>query len=97
VPFATIEDMSTIDLILALQQVNLNDGGLAGDDVPVLDGNRLVFVERAFVLDTAAESAALLGGGGSPAAIVSVPEPSTLVLAVAALMAIIVSKPSKKL
>jgi len=111
VPFASITDMATVDLIFGLPQANLNDGGLAGDDVPILEGNRLVFVERAFILETVDESLAammnndgesLAGLGGefnsnpppSPQAL-SVPEPPALVLAAAALMAILVTKPSR--
>jgi len=73
VPFASIGDMATIDLIMGLQQGVLDDGGLASADIPLLDNNRLVFVERAFILDVAAEAAALMSGvgdlSGSPAAI----------------------------
>ena len=57
IPFATVSDMATIDLILGLPQADLGDGGLAGDDVPLLDNNQLVFVERAFVLLTDEEEA----------------------------------------
>ncbi|NOZ40940.1 MAG: hypothetical protein GXP24_12045, partial [Planctomycetes bacterium] len=63
VPFATVKNMATIDLILGLQQVNLPDPpnqrpgttDIPGDDIPVLDGNRLVFVERAFILEIPAD------------------------------------------
>ena len=51
VPFAQIENMATVDLILSLNQANLSDGGLAGSDLPLLGNNRLVIVERAFVID----------------------------------------------
>ena len=57
IPFATVNDMATIDLIMGLQQGVLSDGGLAGSDIPLLDSNQLVFVERAFVVETAAEEA----------------------------------------
>ncbi len=103
VPFASINDMATIDLIMGLPQGVLADGGLGGSDIPLLDSNRLVFVERAFVVETAEEElAALMGEGGSllgseaASESLTVPEPPALVLAVAALMAILVMKPSKK-
>ena len=51
VPFARISDMATINLIMSLDQHNYTDGGLAGDNVPVLSGQRMVFVEKAYVLD----------------------------------------------
>ena len=61
VPFAKISDMATIDLIMGLPQASLPGGGLASADIPQLENDRLVFVERAFLLDTdAAEAAALL-------------------------------------
>ncbi len=90
VPFAQIADMATIDLILSLNQVNLPDGGLAGDDVPVLDDNRVVFVERAYMLSTEeiAAAALALGSPPPPPALnsLAVPEPPALVLVIGALM-----------
>lgn len=50
VPFAVVHDMSTIDLIFSLNNQNLYGGAFT--DVPLLENNRLVFVERAFVCDT---------------------------------------------
>ena len=70
VPFATVTDMATIDLILGLPQASLGDGGLAGSDVPILEGDQLVFVERAFVLDPVDEEMAealAIGGGDATA------------------------------
>ncbi len=112
VPFASIKNMATIDLILGLPQANLADGGLAGDDVPLLENNRIVFVERAFILEPTLEGIAAMmgeegetlsslsgGGNSTPSASVqalSVPEPPALVLAIAALVAIYVMKPGKK-
>jgi len=64
VPFASINDMATIDVIMGLQQGVLSDGGLASADIPLLDDNRLVFVERAFVLAAVADDAAALMDGG---------------------------------
>ena len=52
VPFARVEDMSTVDYILRLNQVSDPSSGLASSDIPVLNEmNHLVYVERAFVLD----------------------------------------------
>ncbi|MCG8449499.1 MAG: hypothetical protein MI725_07970, partial [Pirellulales bacterium] len=51
VPFAFIRDMATVDLIMSLEQTGLPGGDLASQDIPVLDNNALIFVERAFVLD----------------------------------------------
>lgn len=59
IPFAEIANMATIDLILSLNQANLSDGGLAADDIPILNNNRLVIVERAFVIDPDPVMAAL--------------------------------------
>ena len=49
VPFATIEDMTTVDLIMELMQTDLSDevgspGNLAFVDVPLLENGRLVVV-----------------------------------------------------
>jgi len=96
---------------LGLAQVDLADGGLAGDDVPILDNNRVVFVERAFVLGpTPEEMAAMMVSGDESLAnlssgvdaippassmALSVPEPPALMLAAVALIAICVMKPNK--
>ena len=109
IPFATVDNLATIDLIMGLSQVNLpNRQGinpdLAGDDVPVLTENRVVYVERAFVLDTSNGATTALAmtsgtgsGSGSVAALqsIAVPEPPALVLAVGALVLIYLMKPSK--
>jgi len=58
IPFARIKDMATIDLILSLPQATLADGGIASSDIPVLDINRLVVVERVFVVESPAILAA---------------------------------------
>ena len=57
VPFATIDNMETINLIMALPQVNLDPSGnnLAAINVPILEDNKLVIIERAFVLDATDE------------------------------------------
>lgn len=97
VPFAIIENMETVNLIMALPQANLDPSGqnLAAINVPILEDNKLVFVERAFILDaTDAMMASALAnadlenfdpsaGGGLPAAFSTpaVPEPSSVVLA----------------
>ena len=95
VPFAKIADMATIDLILSLNQANLPDGGLAGNNVPILSDNQLVFVERAYVLGSEEMAAPALAlaptdlPSGTPPALSSqaVPEPPALLLAIGALMA----------
>jgi peptidyl-prolyl cis-trans isomerase A (cyclophilin A) len=53
VPFAEITNMETINLIMALPQVNLDPQGnnLAAINVPILENNKLVIIERAFLLD----------------------------------------------
>jgi cyclophilin family peptidyl-prolyl cis-trans isomerase len=97
VPFATIENMETVNLIMALPQVNLDPSGqnLAAINIPILEDNKIVFIERAFVLDLTDEMAASAlananledfdpsAGGSLPAALSTpaVPEPSSLVLA----------------
>ncbi len=94
VPFALVKDMATIDLILSLNQFNFSDGSLAGDDVPILEDNRLVIVERAFVLETMVGPALALAATGSEFPLpgsselqsLAVPEPSTFALAAGALM-----------
>ncbi len=90
VTFAVVPDMTTIDLINQLNNVNLFGGAFT--DVRLLDNDTVVFVERAFVLP-AVPLAASGGGSGSSESqsggnSVTVPEPPTLVLAVGALMAI---------
>lgn len=97
VPFAVIENMETVNLIMALPQVNLDPSGrnLAAINIPILEDNKIVFIERAFVLDAtdAMIESALAnadldnfdpsGGGSLPSALSTpaVPEPSSLVLA----------------
>jgi len=84
VPFARIEDMSTVDLIMQLNNVDVysQPGNLTLKDIPLIDNGSLVFIERAFVLEglPVAASAGLNTE--------NVPEPPTLVLAVGALMLI---------
>ena len=99
VPFANVNDMATIDLIMSLDQANYSDGGLAGDNVPALAGGHIVFVERAYVLPEDTEELAALAtatassASTSPAiaaatsAVLTIPEPSTIVLAAMALFA----------
>ncbi len=96
VPFASISDMATIDLILGLQQADLGDGGLGGDNVPLLDNSRVIFVERAFVLQTPEQALAAALGSSSSLQSVSVPEPPALLLAVGALVLVYAMKPSKR-
>ena len=108
VTFARVADMSTVDFIM-----NLDDRNLFGDpqsnptftDVPLLENDLQVFIERAFVLDpnpviqmvppssTLSETLSDLGSpssGGSQ--VVGVPEPPALVLVVGALMVLAVLK-----
>jgi cyclophilin family peptidyl-prolyl cis-trans isomerase len=98
VPFAVIENMETVNLIMSLPQANLDPSGnnLAAINIPILENNKLVFIERAFVLDaTDAEiqsalanadlsnfSPANLSGvtGGSSPLSTTVPEPSSILL-----------------
>ncbi len=94
VPFATVKDMSTVDLIMRLAQANLGDAGLASSNIPLIDGsnNLLVFVERSYVLSTVAPAAAAVlaspaaasGGSGEETlaeGVIGVPEPTGAVLA----------------
>lgn len=59
VPFAEVVDLSTVDLILSLPQQDFAGGSLAGDDVPVVNGTGVVFIERAFVLEAEGSAAAI--------------------------------------
>jgi hypothetical protein len=95
VPFATIDNMETINLIMALPQVNLDPSGnnLAAINVPVLEDNKLVIIERAFVVNTPASMLEGLPNVIDPLPVVSdpplddpsgnliVPEPSSIALA----------------
>ena len=92
VPFATIPDMSTIDLIMQLKNVDIysQPGNLTLSDIPTLDNNTLVYIEKAFVIAATPE------GSSASLQSVSVPEPPSLVLAIGALVAIYVLKPSKR-
>ena len=81
VPFAEIASMSTIDLIMQLDNVDLySSPDLTFQDIPLIDNGSLVFIEEAFVL------------GGAPTAapdgsdIQPVPELSSLTLAAGAWM-----------
>ena len=90
VPFAFVPDMSTIDLIFKLKNENLFSG--AFEDVRMLNNNTLVYVEKAFVIAATPEGSS----GSATLESVSVPEPPSLVLAIGALVAIYVLKPSKR-
>ena len=92
VPFAEIPDMSTIDLIMQLKNVDVfsQPGNLTLQDIPLLDNNTLVYIEKAFVIAATPE------GASASLQSVSVPEPPSLVLAIGALVAIYVLKPSKR-
>ncbi|QEG34582.1 peptidylprolyl isomerase [Bythopirellula goksoeyrii] len=102
VPFAEIVNMETVNLIMALPQQNLDPSGgnLGAINIPVLQDNHLVIIERAFVVPTpeaiiassspAANSSAASSSSGGPAAStatdLAVPEPNTLLLAAGAMM-----------
>jgi len=68
--FAAISDMTTIDTIMGLSQVDLTQdpdfgagpGNLAFTDVPLQDNGRLVFIQRAFILEDAMAAAAAIAG-----------------------------------
>ena len=109
VPFARVVDMSTVDYIMNLDQRNLFGDIPALNptftDVPLLENDLQVFVERAFVLDsnpviqmvppssTLSETLSDLGSSSSRSLqVLSVPEPSALVLVVGALMVLAVLK-----
>lgn len=97
VPFAVIENMETVNLIMALEQANLDPSGgnLAAINIPILENNKLVVVERAFIVNTpqaiidAAMANNTLGSTTTPPssladgdqALATVPEPSTVILA----------------
>ncbi|MEM8944228.1 MAG: peptidylprolyl isomerase [Planctomycetota bacterium] len=53
VPFATVPDTTTVDLITSLPQLNLDPTGanLAAINVPLVNDANVVFIERAFVLE----------------------------------------------
>ncbi len=97
VPFAVVQDMSTVDFILRLNQAALGTDLTTGN-IPVLEDNQLVFVERAFVLDPNPVALSLANDSSDtvlsevqlptppPAAAFSamaIPEPQTLLLALA--------------
>jgi len=97
IPFAEISNMATIDLIMALEQVSLNDNNLAASDIPILDGNQLVIIEQAFVVrdsddDDMEEILNEASGSGSNPpndqveSSTGVPEPTGLALALNAIM-----------
>ena len=102
IPFAEIENMETVNLIMALSTDDLNtvprnspNWNATFGDIPILEDNKIVFIERAFVVNTpdAMITSALANAdlenfdpsadGGLAAALStpSVPEPSSLVLA----------------
>lgn len=57
IPFAEIRNMETVNLIMSLPQANLDSSGsnLAAINIPILEDNKLVIIERAFVLDATEE------------------------------------------
>ncbi|MCH8840383.1 MAG: peptidylprolyl isomerase [Planctomycetes bacterium] len=103
VPFARVVDMSTVDYIMNLDQRNLFGDPQSNPtftDVPLLENDLQVFIERAFVLDpnpavplaaSSTLSATPSGLGTSSSGglqVLSIPEPPTLVLLVGALIAL---------
>ncbi len=52
VPFAEIINMATVDLIQGLDTAAIPGGGVGSSNIPILEGDHLVFVERAFVVNT---------------------------------------------
>ncbi len=66
VPFAYIQDMETIDLIMALNQVSL-DSGLTFSDVPLTEFNDLVIVNSVDVISTVSTLDGPLGPAASTA------------------------------
>ena len=108
-PFARVVDMSTVDYIMNLDQLNLfgdnPEFNPTFTDVPLLENDLQIFVERAFVLDpnpviqmvppssTLSETLSDLGSPSSRSLqVLSVPEPPALVLAVGTLMVLAVLK-----
>lgn len=51
VPFAEVRDMATVDLILGLQQQPTPDGDGRASDLPVLNGNQLVYIQSAYIVE----------------------------------------------
>lgn len=95
IPFAEIVNMETVNLIQALNTVSIPGGGVGSSNIPILEDNHLVFVERAFVVPTpqtmsqSNSSSASSSSGGSAASTATdlvVPEPNTLLLAAGALL-----------
>jgi len=78
VPFAVVPDMATIDLIMSLEQANYSDGGLAGDDVPMLPGQRIVFVEQAYVIDESPVTMASMMTSSDASSATATTEPAML-------------------
>ncbi len=101
VPFARIVEMSTIDKIMALQQIDLTGtGSLTFKDTPLLENGRLVILKSVHVLQAApgfsfvgpvqAALQQIQQASASSAivpAVVSTPEPSSAALAAIALVA----------
>ncbi|MEO2047416.1 MAG: peptidylprolyl isomerase [Pirellulales bacterium] len=81
VPFAEIADMTTVDLIMQLNNVDVysqESSNLTLKDIPLIDNGSLVFIERAFELSSPAVSEGASSTG--------VPEPSSILLAAGAML-----------
>jgi peptidyl-prolyl cis-trans isomerase A (cyclophilin A) len=81
VPFAEIVDMTTIDLIMQLNNVDVysQPTNPTLSDIPLIDNGSLVFIEKVRVLDTSTVTSV----GASSTVI---PEPSSLLLAAGAML-----------
>jgi cyclophilin family peptidyl-prolyl cis-trans isomerase len=68
IPFAEIRNMETVNLIMSLPQANLDSSGsnLAAINIPILEDNKLVIIERAFVLDATEEMIAAALANATP-------------------------------
>ena len=81
VPFAEIADMTTVDLIMQLDNVDVysQPSNLTLKDIPLIDNGSLVFIEKAFELSPPPTES--VGANSS-----SVPEPTSLLLAAGAML-----------
>lgn len=49
--FAVIPDLTTIDIIMGLDQISLDPQNLGFSDIPIDENGNMVFIERAFVIE----------------------------------------------
>jgi cyclophilin family peptidyl-prolyl cis-trans isomerase len=111
--FAAIPDMTIVNQIMSLMQVDrttdpifgAGPGNLAFNDIPITDAGRVVFIERAFVLEDAMSIAAAMsavapimvqsaaaGGGPAVSGLNEVPEPASFVLFLGSLVALLTAR-----